>query len=71
MHFKCIYPCYSYCMNGNQLTTIEEHKDLGILMDSELKFYCHSCMVTNKASQVLGIIKNLLLLDRYTLSLAV
>jgi len=47
----------SYNMNGKQLETVKEHKDLGVLVDSEFKFHHHSCNVTNKASQVLGIIK--------------
>ena len=46
-------PHYPYYMGGIQL----EHKDLGILMDSDLNFHSHSCNVTNKASQTLGIIK--------------
>jgi len=42
-----------------QLQVVEEHKDLGILMDKDLKFHSHSCNVTNKASQMLGIINKI------------
>ena len=56
-------------MSGKQLETIKEHKDLGVLVDSELKFHHHSCNVTNKASQALGIIKkSFTFLDSYTLN---
>ena len=42
-------------MSGKQLETIKEHKDLGVLVDLELKFHHHLCNVyTSKASQVLG-----------------
>jgi len=57
MHLGKYNPDYIYNMSGMQLETVQEHKDLGVLVDSELKFHHHSCNVTNKASQVLGIIK--------------
>ena len=44
-------------MGGVQFQVVKEHKDLGILMDKDLKFHSHSCNVTNKARQMLGIIK--------------
>jgi len=50
MHLGKSNPHYSYYMGGIQL---KEHKDLGILMDTDLKFHSHSCNVTNKASQML------------------
>ena len=50
-------PGYTYNMWGKQLEAIKEHKDLGAQVDSELKFHHHSSNVTNKANQVLGIIK--------------
>ena len=50
-------PDYTYNMWGKQLEAIKEHKNLGVLVDSELKFHHHSCYVTNKVSQVIGIIK--------------
>jgi len=63
-------PDYTYNMNGKQLETVKEHKDLGVQVDSELKFHHHSCNVTNKASQVLGIIKkSFTYLDSYTFPL--
>jgi len=56
-----------YNMSGKQLETVQEHKDLGVLVDSELKFHHHLCNVTNKTSKVLGIIKkSFTYLDSYT-----
>ena len=57
MHLGRSNPHYPYYMGGIQLEAVKEHKDLGILMDSDLNFHSHSCNVTNKASQMLGIIK--------------
>ena len=70
MHLGKNNPGYTYNMSGKQLETVKEHKDLGVLVDSELKFHHHSCNVTNKASQVLGIIKkSFTYLDSYTFPL--
>jgi len=67
MHLDENNPSYIYHMSGKQLETIKKHKDLGVLVDLELKFHHHSCNVTNKASQVLGIIKKSFhYLDSYT-----
>jgi len=52
-------------MSGKQLETIKKHKDLGVLVDLELKFQHHSCNITNKASQVLGIVKKSLTVIRF------
>ena len=57
MHLGNNDPCYLCYMGGIQLQVVEEQKDLGILMDRDLKFHSCSCNVANKASQMLGIIK--------------
>jgi len=49
MHLDENNPGCTYSMSGKQPETIKEHEDLGVLVDSELKFNHHSCNVTNKA----------------------
>ena len=39
------------------LQSIKEHKDLGVIMDLNLKFHVHTSAVANKANQVLGLIR--------------
>ena len=51
-------PCYTYYINNNDpLQCVEEHKDLGVIMDSNLKFHIHTSAVASKANQVLGLIR--------------
>ena len=36
----------------------KNEKDLGVIIDNELKYHVHAASATKKANQVLGIIKN-------------
>ena len=46
-----------YSMNQSQLKTVSSHKDLGVVVDSDLKFHGHIRDVTHKAG---GLAQNLL-----------
>ena len=56
---------YIYAMNGRELEQVNEEKDLGILIDNELKFHKHTAAVIKKANSILGMIKNVICLARY------
>ena len=44
-------------MNDVCLQTVCSEKDLGVMVDSDLKFHEHTAAASKKANQVLGIIK--------------
>ena len=46
-----------YYMNDVCLQTVRSEKDLGVIVDSDLKFHEHTAAASKKANQVLGIIK--------------
>ncbi len=46
-----------YIMDGTTLDTVIEEKNLGVLIDEELKFHKHVSAAEPKANQTLGIIK--------------
>ena len=48
---------FTYEMDGDTITTTTEEKDLGVLMDNQLKFQAHIGTQIKKANQKLGIIK--------------
>ena len=59
---KCMYfgnnnPKHKYYLNNTMIQECLEEKDLGITFDPTLKFNIHITNITNKANQVLGIIK--------------
>ena len=59
-----------YEMNGQQLEQIEEQRDLGVLVDNELKFHKQTAAAVKKANAVLGLVKkSFALLDDRTLPL--
>ena len=61
---------YWYEMNGTKLKQVTEEKDLGILIDDELKFHKQSASATKKANATLGLLKkSFTLLDKKTLPL--
>ena len=45
-----------YNMDGKILDAIEKEKDLGVIVDNELKFHQHVSATAQKANQVLGIV---------------
>ena len=49
--------CQPYKMNGYTLEQVTEEKDLGIIIDNELKFHKHTAMAIKKANRILGLIK--------------
>ena len=54
-------------MEGKKLEQVTEEKDLGILIDDELKFHKQTAAATKKANDVLGLLKNsFTLLDKIT-----
>ena len=44
-------------MDGQPIQVVSEHKDLGIIVDSSLKFHSQATSATNKANRVLRLIK--------------
>ena len=46
-----------YYHNGISIDTVTSHNDLGILFDDKLRFHDQTTEVTDKANQVLGMIK--------------
>ena len=70
MHLGRNYPYYSYYINNDPLQSVKEHKDLGGIMDSNLKFHTHTSVVASKDNQVLGLIrKSFTNLNRHILPL--
>ena len=54
-------------MLGQELTSHAAEKDLGVLIDKELKFRRQAAAAANKANQILGVIKRAFAhLDLYT-----
>ena len=72
---KCLHignrnPGISYHMYDQTLEEVDYEKDLGILIDSQLKFHQHTAAAVKKANQILGIIKrSFALLDEFSLPL--
>ena len=48
---------YCYKMDGMDIVKVNEEKDLGVLIDCNLKFYSQCSAVVNKANRLLGLIK--------------
>ncbi len=46
-----------YMMDGTILESVTEEKDLGVLIDDELKFHKYSSAAISKANQNMGIVK--------------
>ena len=68
LHIGNCNPCRRYKMNGEQLIHINEEKDLGVIVDSELKFHKQTAAAVKKANRSLGLIKkSFALLNRSTL----
>ena len=44
-------------MNDHRLDAVRFERDLGVIVDDELKFHMHTATATKKAKQILGIIK--------------
>ena len=60
----------NYTMNDHTLESVTEEKDLGVIIDSSLKFHKHTAIARKKANSILGIIKKTFInLDSTTLPL--
>ena len=57
MHLGNTNPFHTYYMDGQPLQVVSEHKDLGIILDSSLKFHSQATSAINKANYILGLIK--------------
>ena len=54
-------------MEGQQLGQLEEQKDLGVIVDDELKFHKQTAASVKKANAVLGLVrKSFVVLDSNT-----
>ena len=54
LHFGTHNANYSYCLNNHTLDSTKNEKDLGVIIDNELKYHVHAASMTKKANQVLG-----------------
>ena len=57
LHLGPRNPGHSYTMNGLQLNTVEVEKDLGVQLDSDLKFRKQAASAAAKGNQMLALIK--------------
>ena len=48
---------FTYHMEGKEIEQVHEEKDLGVIVDSKLKFQTHIASATKKANRVLGLIR--------------
>ena len=57
LHIGSTNPLWRYKMSGRCLEDVKEEKDLGVLIDQELKFHRQTAAAVKKASMSLGIVK--------------
>ena len=57
LHFGYHNPKIEYNLNDHILEEAHDQKDLGVIIDVELKFHQHTASVSKKANQILGLIK--------------
>ena len=57
LHIGICNPCWKYKMSGRSLEDVDEEKDLGVIIDKDLKFHRQSAAAIKKANSSLGIIK--------------
>ena len=50
-------PGSDYTLFGKKLDVIEEEKDLGIIVDKNLKFHSQAASAASKANQILGVVR--------------
>ena len=56
LHLGLTHSYGNYCIDGNVITSTESVKDLGIIVDSSLKFHNHTAIVTARANRILAVI---------------
>ena len=52
-------------MNSKALQNVNEEKDLGVIIDNQLKFHRHVSLVSSKVHQLLALIRQSFYLFRY------
>ena len=57
LHIGSNNPCYVYTMRGLELQTVATEKDLGVHIDSSLKFRKQAASAAAKGNQVLALVK--------------
>ena len=57
MHFGHNIQRHEYHLDDHTLEKIDNQKDLGVIIDNNLKFHIHSASALKKANQMLGVIK--------------
>ena len=57
LHIGKNNPKHNYSMSGRILEKIETQNDLGVLMDTEIKFHQQTSSAIKRANQILGLIK--------------
>ena len=57
MHFGTSNPKHSYIINNHILEKSKKEKDLGVTIDTDLKFHEHTAAAIKKGNQILGLIK--------------
>ena len=57
LHIGQFNPKYCYKMDGMDIVKVNEEKDLGVLIDCNLKFHSQCLAVVNKANRLLGLTK--------------
>ena len=70
LHIGRCNPCHRYKINGKPLKSVNEEKDLGIIVDNDLKFHKQTAASIKKANASFGMIKkSFSLLDQFTVPL--
>ena len=57
IHFGHNNQRHEYHLDDHTLEKIDNQKDVGVIIDNNLKFHIHSASASKKANQILGIIK--------------
>ena len=57
LHLGKFNPRHVYNMNGHSIEEVSKEKDLGVMIDEQLKFHDQTSYVTSKANRTIGIIK--------------
>ena len=57
MHFGKKNPKNYFVLYDRVLDTVTQEKDLGVIVDDQLKFHEHTAVAAKKANQILGLIK--------------
>ena len=64
MHFGYHNPNHLYHLNDHILEKTDREKDLGVIIEDNLKFHTHTAAASKKANQILGVIKKSLVARR-------